>query len=279
MKKSCKIYGFTLIELLVVIATIAVLASLLLPALSHAKEKARVTICRNNLHQLGLGFSMYLNDNNDTFPTASLGQTAVPEDWIYWQSATLVMNPIDSFAGRFSLPQSPIARYIGEVNTNLLRCPSHEFLRRMDLGKDGLSSLERARTYPFSYTLSASYEGTRTGGLFPPGMASLFRPGDTPDYFRLNTVSNPSDKIMLVDEATQDEGYILPFGQVGSSGWWWYYSGVGVQYPKGEWPHSGDEVTRRHSKKGTVVHPDGHVDVVSTNYWRSRRHYDPRFAE
>jgi prepilin-type N-terminal cleavage/methylation domain-containing protein len=68
--------AFTLIELLVVIAVIAILASLMLPALARTKNQGQNAVCINNLRQLGVATRVYAQDNNDRMPAAELLPTS-----------------------------------------------------------------------------------------------------------------------------------------------------------------------------------------------------------
>jgi prepilin-type N-terminal cleavage/methylation domain-containing protein len=109
--------GFTLIELLVVIAIIAILAALLLPALSRAKSRANTIRCVSNLKQIGLGLKMYVDDNQGTYPVhngwASLGGECPTSPYV-----------TAGYAAEVATTNRPLNRYVG--NTQVFRCPADQ---------------------------------------------------------------------------------------------------------------------------------------------------------
>ena len=73
--------GFTLVELLVVIGIIALLVSILLPALSKARQAAQGVVCEANLRQIGAALMMYASDNKSRFFPAPYSQDTTPPQW------------------------------------------------------------------------------------------------------------------------------------------------------------------------------------------------------
>lgn len=76
-------FGFTLVELLVAIAIVSILAALLLPGLSRAREAARRVSCTSNLKQIGMAFAMYLQENRDRYPAAQDPVSTTPYYWLW----------------------------------------------------------------------------------------------------------------------------------------------------------------------------------------------------
>jgi prepilin-type N-terminal cleavage/methylation domain-containing protein/prepilin-type processing-associated H-X9-DG protein len=165
--------AFTLIELLVVIAIIAILAGMLLPALSKAKLKAQGISCMSNTKQLMMGYLMYAHDNNDVALPGS-AYSGVPE----WVSGWLgTANDSTGATGEKLLKASPSYPYL--ATPSVFRCPSDisGFLVGSQLslrnrsyavnGAFGKSSFHSVNTPPYTNVL-------KLGDLSAPGPSGVY---------------------------------------------------------------------------------------------------------
>ena len=219
--KQRRVVAFTLIELLVVIAIIAILAAMLLPALSKAKQKAMRISCLNNLKQISILFQMYTDDNKDIFP-AHISPDYNPSN--FWACAIV---------GSSTLP----TQY-----KNTFHCPA-------------LNGPETADGKVFKWEFNALNIGYGYNafflGLSPKAAQTAFGLSSTP-WFKRSAIRHPSECLLVGDSLKKT--YPDLNGAYSMNLWW---PNAGMKNGDG---NEGVDIFR-HAPYGVVIFTDGHGEA------------------
>ncbi len=237
-RESCPFKAFTLIELLVVIAIIAILAGLLLPALSRAKGRAQGIACCSNLKQLQLSFRLYTDDNNGTMPLNNLtwnppNSLSLPGSW--------VLGNARNAASTNDLRQGTLFPYV--LADKVYLCPADNATVQSTVPP---LRRPRLRSYAMEITLNFTLAGARPP---PSGVVGWDLAG------REAAVHKPSESLGFIDLTSES---------IEASAF--HYNGNHAEPPNPGDPKAAYGLTRwghspadRHAGSGTLSYLDGHA--------------------
>lgn len=236
--RGATLHAFTIPELLVTIAIIAILAAVLLPALTRAKEQGKATICLNNLRQLGLALHVYAGDHDDALPynmgKDGIDETVAKGEFRNWANDVMSWE-LDSYNTNTTLLTiGGLGPYVGGV-AKVFKCPSDTALSgiQRDAGWT-----ERVRSVSMNAMLG------NAGEFLTSGVNT-----NNPHYrqfLRLGEVSEPSRIFAFIEEHPDsiNDGYFLNR----------FYSDRWIDLP-----------ASFHNGGAALAYVDGHAEL---HYWR-----------
>ena len=229
--------AFTLVEILAVLGVISLLVAMLFPTLAGAREHANRTKCLSNLRQLGLAFTMYLNDNNGRVPRPAQHMVERPEDWVYYQPGR------DAESG-------VLARYAGRpFDPRLYRCPSDDVASHVTTASTNPMGGQALR-YDYSYAVNE-----HICRLWPR------------TTLRVTQVRNPSEKILIIDESA---------GTIDDGCWAWQPDhGQERNVLSNRHDRKEEKPKLADHGRGNVAFVDGHAEYIEREASFEQRHYEP----
>jgi prepilin-type N-terminal cleavage/methylation domain-containing protein/prepilin-type processing-associated H-X9-DG protein len=231
--------GFTLIELLVVIAIIAILAALIMPALSKAQIRAQAISCLNNTRQLNLACTLYAEDHESCLPY-NLGMTgSSARTNINWVNNVMTWGLDADNTNKATITEASLGTFTGR-STDIYHCPADNSLSSIQKSA-GWS--QRLRSYSLNALLGNAGNFSVTG---VNANAPNYR-----QFFKTTQIPRPTEIFTFLDEHPDsiDDGYFVNKVPV--------TTGYSV-YAKNEWT---DLPASYHNNAATFAFVDGHASL------------------
>ena len=235
--------GFTLLELLTVVAVIGVLAGLLLPALSRARERARGIGCLSNTRQLQLAWQLYAGDNSESLPyNLGMAGAAFRTD-LNWVNNVMTWDLSPDNTNRATITQASLGPFAGG-NTAIYRCPSDQALSSIQMQAGWTARIR-------SYAMNAM---VGDAGAFSTNGYNVNNPRYK-QFFKATQIPRPADIFVFLDEHPDsiNDGYFLNQAAAPGSG----YGGATVPQDA-NWTHL---PASYHNLAGAFSFADGHSEL------------------